>query len=166
MNLTIKQNNVEIIVSKATAEECILVLKEGVAPVFNIEVPVKPDFPKEANTYEGYTDVLVVDEEVEPVIAEPEVKKKLVFFKCSHCNNTFCKMVDINNPEPYVVCNCGSHLYFNLDSLATGKYECTCGTTGVFLMQENVDKVRCKGCKSNLFMIYDSDTNAYTGQTF
>lgn len=98
----------------------------------------------------------VTDAPVEPV-------RKLVFVKCPYCGHTFFNMTPMEDEyaEPTMHCKCGET--FEAHELTKGEYTCDCGQKGFFLMTPDVDRVSCKRCKKDIYMVYNEEEKIYTG---
>lgn len=153
MDLIIKQDNLEITVTNVTTEECVQILKNGVENV----LVKSSETPRKATTHNTYS---ARNNNNRPVAN----KNKLVFFKCTKCGSTFCRMIDVDNIPKYVECKCGTRIFFEYDDLYRGKYKCDCGTTGSFLMQDTVSEVKCRKCYKRISMLKEG--KEYVGYTF
>lgn len=165
MQISIKKESLQIVISDATAEECVSVLNTGLIEILS---PTKStqlledkdkDIIIEEDQEEHVIENIIGDEVVAP-------KKKLVVTKCSGCDHVSFRMIDTEVDNHKVRCTCGTYDDINITELVFGKYKCECGTTGHFLMREDVDKIYCKGCNIPLYMNKDTQSEYYIGQSF
>lgn len=180
MQISIKKDTLRLVISDATAEECILVLNN--TGLLN-EV-------KSVRANRQYNEVEVDDQQIhhieninaleenteslnKVVITRPTtettelIRKKLVFTKCERCDHVVFKMIDMDDTDTHTLrCACGTHIPVSTSSLVPGKYECACGTRGSFLMTDNVTRVHCKGCDTPMYMEKDLYSDCYVGQSF
>ena len=97
-------------------------------------------------------------------IKEIEPKKSLIFWKCKTCGSI---SFTVDYPDTEVQCYyCSEHR--ELDPLQTGSYECTCGESSVFLMEDNVTEIKCrnKECSNRFVMLWDNASDSYVGSLF
>lgn len=97
-------------------------------------------------------------------IKEYEHSKTLIFWKCKTCGSV---SFIIDYPDTEVQCYyCNEHR--ELDPLHTGSYECTCGESSEFLMEDNVTEIKCrnKECSNRFVMLWDNTSDSYIGSLF
>lgn len=157
MKLTIKNEELDIVLETENAEECLDVLTKGLIPLL-------------APSCKCDVDQRVVEEAVTTAVSSPTYKdsykpsnKKLVFFYCRNCDITFAKMIDLDQKEEVICHNCNSYVSYDVDKLVTGTYKCGCGCGGKFLMHTDVTAVRCKDCGKKIFMVLNDTTGEYEG---
>lgn len=94
--------------------------------------------------------------------SKSEPKKKLVFDTCPDCGQTFCTMTEVVDDLAHTLhCKCGAS--FEAHELTKGQYTCEWGQKGFFLMTPQVGIVKCKDCKKDIYMVYDSEEKQYNG---
>lgn len=147
MQISIKKESLQVVISDATAEECISVLQGGLLSEI-ISLNAKR----------------LIEDGDSLNIEVP--RKKLVFNKCTGCDRLSCRMIDTEVESHKVRCACGTDDYINTSDLVLGKYKCDCGTTGHFLMTKDVDKIYCKGCNTPIYMNKDEHSDHFIGQSF
>lgn len=90
-----------------------------------------------------------------------EAKPKLIFYKCKKCGSV---SFHLGNPDDTITCyHCKDSR--TLDPLHKGKYECECGASCSFLMEDSVSEISCrnKECNTKFLMLWDSATDSYEG---
>lgn len=152
MQISIKKESLQVVISDATAEECISVL--GVlSEIISLNAKRLIEDGDSLN--------------IEAIQVGVEVpRKKLVFNKCTGCDRVSCRMIDTEVESHKVRCACGTYDYINTSDLVLGKYKCDCETTGHFLMTKDVDKIYCKGCNTPIYMNKDEHSDHFIGQSF
>lgn len=151
----------------------------------NQEVDIKINLPERKENYGIISNVMAsiiglnVCEEVTATVEEPKVitntapkvydspRKDLVFFKCKECGEIGCKLIDLDNIDNELPeCrHCKEPIFINPSDLVKGRYECACGQKGSFLMQPDVNCVKCKSCFLPLFMVEQPD-GTYCGKDY
>lgn len=155
MKITLDNGRVEL--QSNNASECVEVLKYLYPQhMLNIRDTKGLDITKTVDPIQATTKPHI--EELE--VSKTNTKKRLVFFKCSCCGTVACSLLEEDATE--VVCyDC--HTTNKIDVLCRGYYNCECGNKGVFMQQPRVSEVRCKNCGSYHLMIYNKNTQEYTG---
>lgn len=169
MQISIKKESLQIVISDATAEECISVLQGGLLSEIislNAKRLIEDGDSLNIEEYqEDHADTL--EEKIEAIQVGVEVpRKKLVFNKCTGCDRVSCRMIDTEVESHKVRCACGTYDHINTSDLVLGKYKCDCETTGHFLMTKDVDKIYCKGCNTPIYMTKDEHSDHFIGQSF
>ena len=152
MQISIKKESLQVVISDATAEECISVLGL-LSEITSLNAKRLIEDGDSLN--------------IEAIQVGVEVpRKKLVFNKCTGCDRVSCRMIDTEVESHKVRCACGTYDYINTSDLVLGKYKCDCETTGHFLMIKDVDKIYCKGCNTPIYMNKDEHSDHFIGQSF
>ena len=152
MQISIKKESLQVVISDATAEECISVLGL-LSEITSLNAKRLIEDGDSLN--------------IEAIQVGVEVpRKKLVFNKCTGCDRVSCRMIDTEVESHKVRCACGTYDYINTSDLVLGKYKCGCETTGHFLMTKDVDKIYCKGCNTPIYMNKDEHSDHFIGQSF
>ena len=152
MQISIKKESLQVVISDATAEECISVLGL-LSEITSLNAKRLIEDGDSLN--------------IEAIQVGVEVpRKKLVFNKCTGCDRVSCRMIDTEVESHKVRCACGTYDYINTSDLVLGKYKCDCETTGHFLMTKDVDKIYCKGCNTPIYMNKDEHSDHFIGQSF
>lgn len=90
-----------------------------------------------------------------------EVKPTLIFYKCKKCGSV---SFHIGYPDDTITCfHCKDSR--SLDPLHKGSYECDCGATCTFLVEDNVAEISCrnKECSHKFLLLWDNATDSYVG---
>lgn len=178
MKVTYVENNTKLIVESNEVLEVLQVLqlftnnKDAVAMEVTVPTPLVEDVSKQITTTPvSYKNAV---KEVKPVIVnatyensvvlDEEPKKTLIFYKCKKCGSV---SFIIDYPDVEVTCFFCHHTR-SLDPLHKGSYQCTCGESSEFLIEDNVSEIKCrnKECGNKFTMIWNNATDSYVGQVF
>ena len=176
VKLTTQAFNLELGDNNTNAHECGKLFREVIDTINSPSVTEPKEQPRETleMSYEGEwrsnltrprRKITESPSSNKPTV--PEERMKLVFFICPHCGDTFCRMININNPGEIICKKCDREIPLDVNSLNVGSYICPdCNSVGKFLMQPEVTKVKCKGCDNMFYMIQDSETKEYEGKVY
>lgn len=123
-------------------------------------------------TGKSETRIELPKQEVRPIVLDTKYPKplpktnedkdnQLIFYKCKTCGST---SYHIGKAGDEVTC-----YYYKehrpLDPVHEGSYECSCGSSCSFLMEDCVSELNCKNkdCDSKFLMIWDNATDSYVG---
>ena len=84
-------------------------------------------------------------------------RKKLIFYTCPECHDTFCVMSEITNKGATIKCRCGHTETIPKSALKSGHYVCECGQQGFFKAPVTLDSVKCKKCGKVIPVTYNAD---------
>ena len=179
MKVTYVENNTKLIVDSNEVSEVLQVLqlftnkKDAVTMEVTVPTPlvgevtrqVQPPLLKSENPMKNVVKPVIVNTTYEnSTIIDTEPKKTLIFYKCKKCGSV---SFIIDYPDVEVTCFFCSNTR-SLDPLHQGSYQCTCGESSEFLIEDSVSEIKCrnKECGNKFTMIWDNATDSYVGQVF
>lgn len=136
-----------------------------VEKVFNKTKQVLPPVIKSENPIKNVVKPVIVNSTYENnEVLDNKSKKTVIWYKCRKCGSV---SFHFGLPSDEVSC------FFckdtrPLDPVHKGSYECSCGQTSTFLIEDSVSEIPCKNkeCDHKLMMIWDNATDSYIGREF
>lgn len=87
-------------------------------------------------------------------------KIRLAIMKCDECGTTSALLVD-NYNKPFVCKYCSHETSFQ--GTVKGRYNCKCGNSATFYMNDTVSTVKCNKCNQEFYMVQQDDSLEYKG---
>lgn len=165
MKVTYVENNTKLIVESNEVADVIKVLSLFAKhpEATQMEVVVKEPVLKNTTPVRNITEPVILETKYQNkhIITDTETKPKLIFYKCKKCGSV---SFHFGNVDDTITCfHCKDSR--TLDPLHKGSYECECGATCTFLVEDSVSEISCrnKECDKKFLMLWDSATDSYVG---